>query len=216
MAEAITPRWSNYLFRRGDDFEFWKEYLTDNERNVLFIIGLGFDPRMCQGLKAISRIGGLGKRDCVVIQFDEGAGSSSVAYSKLIEENIRHLQNLFPFGKKSFRTIAMWSDDNRRIGSRNAANIFASLEDFSGYTDIVVDVSAMPRGLYFPLIGKVLYLVDSSGISGTLSKAPNLHVLVSENAQLDSKINDEGIDDEASYMYGFTGALDTESASGSP
>jgi hypothetical protein len=110
----------------------------------------------------------------------------------------------------------MWSDDNRRIGSRNAANIFASLEDFSDYTDIVVDVSAMPRGLYFPLIGKVLYLVDSSGCSGTLSKAPNLHVLVSENAQLDSKINDEGIDDEASYMYGFTGALDTESASGSP
>jgi hypothetical protein len=216
MVGTTLPRWSNYFFRRGDDFRFWRDFLTGDERNILFIVGLGFDPRTCQGLKAISQIGGSGKRDCIIIQFDEGPSSPSAAYSKIIEDNGRTLQNLFPSGKKSLKPVAMWSPDNRRIGSRNAANIFASLDDFSGYSDIVVDVSAMPRGLYFPLIGKILYIIDSSKRGEASLKTPNLHVLVSENAQLDSRINYRAIDDEASYMYGFTGALDTESASDTP
>ncbi len=45
----------------------------------------------------------------------------------------------------------------------------------------------------------------------TIIQNPNLHILVSENAKLDSKIKDKGIDEDANYMYGFTGILETES-----
>ena len=214
--KELQPRWSNYFFCKGDEFRFWKEYLSNSERNVLYVLGLGFDPRMCHGLRAMSEVGGSGKRDCIVIEFDEGPSSPSMMYSSLIEANKRTLENVFHGGNKTFKKVSMWSNDHRRIGSRTAASVFPSLDDFASYSDIVIDVSAMPRGIYFPLIGKILYLIDSSSKLSVSAKSLNLHVLVSENAQLDSRINDEGIDEDASYMYGFTGALDTESASGSP
>lgn len=149
------------------------------------------------------------------MELDEGPNSPSIRHADLVERNKKMLTSIFPSSTKSVRKASMWSTDGRRIGSRSAANIFGGIQEFAGYTDLVIDISAMPRGIFFPLIGKVLYLVDASGKSGISSKI-NVHLIVSENAQLDSKIKDEGIDDDASYMYGFTGDLGTVSTLGSP
>jgi hypothetical protein len=213
---TVVPsfRWSNYFFRRSNEFHtFWEEYLASGERDILFILGLGFDPRMCNGLEALSMMGGKGKRDCVVIELDEGPNSPSLIYANFIDGNKRRLANLFGEGSKISKNVPMWSRDDRRIGSQNAANVFNGLNDFAGYTDLIIDVSAMPRGIYFPLIGKILYLIDSS--EPNTAETPNVHVIVSENAELDSKIIDQGIDEDASYMPKFTGRLDAESASNS-
>jgi hypothetical protein len=215
MTSNKWPRWMNYYFRRGEDFKDWKDYLQCETRNMLFIVGLGFDPRMCRSLEEIASMGGSGTRDCLIIKFDSGANFQNGRYSSLIEQNMRKLDSLFPTGKKNTRQIPMWSADNSRIGSQNAANVFTNLTELAPYSDIAVDVSAMPRGLYFPLIGKLLYLLDAA-YKQEKTNLPNLHVLVSENAQLDSKITDQGIDDDASYLYGFTGTLGTESSAGSP
>ena len=43
-------RWQNYVLERGDGLtRFWREHLGKRERHVLFVLGLGFDPRMCLG-----------------------------------------------------------------------------------------------------------------------------------------------------------------------
>lgn len=88
-------RWSNYFLRHGDDFyAFWREYLQNNERNVLFILGQGFDPRMCFGLEALLGAGGSGLRDCIVIEFDEGPNSPSTKHADLLEKNKVKLDQL--------------------------------------------------------------------------------------------------------------------------
>lgn len=188
--------------------------MKSKNRNILFVVGLGFDPRMCRSLEEVVAAGGSGKRDCLIIKFESGGSYQNGRYSKYIEENVKKLDSLFPEGKKT-KQIPMWSADKSRIGSQNAANVFGNLSDLAPYSDIAVDVSAMPRGLYFPLIGKLLYILDEANKLGKTS-LPNLHVLVSENAQLDGRITDQGIEDDASYLFGFTGTLGMESSAGSP
>src|SRR3972149_3883581 len=48
-------RWTNYLMRRDADCRaFWTDYLSGGRRDILLILGLGFDPRMCVGLHMLT------------------------------------------------------------------------------------------------------------------------------------------------------------------
>lgn len=209
-------RWQNYFHRSGESVNiFWKKYLQANEKNVLFVLGLGFDPRVCFGFEAFLKAEGKGTRDIMIINLEEGHTSPSKKYSELIMNNKKTIENLSPKDSETInKKVPMWSNDKRRIGSRNAANIFK--KTLPEYDDIIIDISAMPKGIYFPLIGKVLYLIDSKKAKGDLLRTPNLHIVVSENAQLDARINDEGIDEDASYMHGFTGYLESETSDNLP
>jgi hypothetical protein len=213
--ENIQPRWLNYFFRKSLEFsKFWTEYLTVSNRDILFLLAQGFDPRMCSGITALSQAGGLGKRDCIIIDFDEGDNSPSRKHEDLIEANKKTFEQVFPSGKKVHKTVPMLSSEGKRTGSRGVVDAFNGFEDFAGYTDIVVDISAMPRAIFFPLVGSVLYVADT--LAKQSSKKLNVHVIVSENARMDSQINDQGIADDASYVHGFTGALGTEAYANYP
>jgi hypothetical protein len=74
----------------------------------------------------------------------------------------------------------------------------------------------MPRGVYFPIIAKLLYLLDSTArIKG--GRLPvNLHVMVGEDVGLDSRIREEGIDENASYLHGFSSDLALEASANIP
>jgi hypothetical protein len=171
---------------------------------------------MCLGLQLLLNAGGSGKRDIIAVELDEGEFSPSKAYQPLVQENWNVLQSLMA-GKGSLATrpLKMWSDDGRRIGSRTAAGLFGSLREFDGYTDIVLDISALPRGIYFPLIAKILYLLDEGANHGPGTK-PNLHVVVAEDAILDRRIQDEGVDDTATYVHPFGGGLEMEATADHP
>lgn len=207
---SLKFRWSDYFLRHGDDFHlFWEDYLQKNTKNVLFILGQGFDPRMCIGLEKIIQAGGSGLRDCVAIEFDEGPNSPSKIHSPLLEDNTKKLDGLIrDKGTKFVKSIKMWTDENRRIGSRRAAEIFTGMSDFSNYTDIIIDISSLPRGIYFPLIGKILYILDSCTDKTSM---PNLHLIVAENAELDFQIKEEEIDENADFIRGFAGNFEIES-----
>jgi hypothetical protein len=193
---------------------FWRTYLQ-RERNILFVLGRGFDPRVCLGLRSLLEAGGAGKRDVIAIEFDEGASSPSRAYDQLVQDNWSALQGLVARkGTLSARPVKIWSDDGRRISARSAAGLFGSLNDLTGYTDIVVDISALPRGIYFPLITKILHILDTTPGDG--GKKPNLHVMVAENPLLDRCIQDEGVDDTATYLHPFGASLEMEATADHP
>jgi len=204
-------QWKEYFLRNGDEaICFWNKYFKSEEKNILFILGQGFDPRMCMGLKILFNLGGTGRRDCVLIELDEGEESTSGEYTAEVSRNREEFEQFIPEEKrKKIKNIKMWSDDRRPIGSTQAANIFDK-SDLINYSDIIIDVSALPRGIYFPIIGKLLTLIQDNGNS------PNLHVIVMENAELDGKIVDGAIDESASYMAKFTGGVDDASKSETP
>lgn len=128
--------------------------------------------------------------------------------------NENAVKDLFKeYGGIATKQIRMWSDDGRRrVGSRGAAEVFVSTDDIKPYTDILVDISALPRSLYLPMLAKMLYLVD--GLNGSCK--PNLHILVGDNPYLDQKITAEGLSDDASYLHGFESGIEQEATADAP
>lgn len=207
-------RWENYLMKHGKEFiTFWEELLSERERNLLFVLGLGFDPRMCQGLETILKIGGRGKRTCLLIEFDEGANSPSKDYADLVQVNSQTLNKLLD-GRGSIKRhpLQMWSNNGQLGLGSQAYKVFKNLEDLAEFTDIIVDISAIPKGIYLSIIAKLLALIDFS-LKDNYShdvKIPNLHVLVSENISLDRRIQQQGLDEKATYLHGFSGDIGRE------
>ena len=205
-------RWSNYFLKENEKCrKFWQDYLTD-EKSVLFIIGGGFDPRMCFCLDLIVRDGCRAKLDCFLIGLNEDERFSSPDLQSLTDQNSAKLERIMK-GRGTIRRedIRMEDDSGRLIGPRNAARIFDNY-DFDEYTDVIVDISSLPLGIYFPLIGKILNILESSKCNYTV----NLHVMVAENIRIDHCIKKDGLSDEATYLHGFIGNLDLESEAVNP
>lgn len=209
-------RWRNYFLRDGKGFdEFWRSFLAERKRDVLFVLGHGFDARMCEGITRLLSFGGDGARDVALIVFHEGSDSPSRSYRDQRKNNGEVLDKLVQGrGKIGHREIKMFSEDNRRIGARSIAQEFSSSAEFRSYTDVVVDISALPRSLYMPLLAKLLALFDAEPAEG---EKRNLHVIVSHSPSTDGSIVEEGLEENASYLFGFAAAaLESESTSGQP
>lgn len=217
MTAQSPLRWQNYVLNRGSELKaFWQAHLGDRERNILFILAKGFDPRMCLGLRLVLDCGGSGGRDACLIEFSEGPASPSRMYRSRVEENLKTLTTMIDRrGVIHPREIKTRSAEGHRVASRSAGNIFKKIDDFAGYTDIVVDISAMPRAVYIPLIAKILHILDHALTTAGAIQL-NLHVFVWEDAALDQNIRDEGIEDTAVYLHPYSGAMDREATAGQP
>jgi len=204
-------RWNPYVLIKGDKTkDFWKDHFNNQKRSLLFVLGKGFDVRMNIALKQISECCPKIHMTCLLIDFEESKNSSSHMYKSLVDENMAELSKIIPSNKLIEKKIGLWKISGRkrrRIGDRQAALIIKSIEDIAPYTDIIIDISALPRGVYFSLIGKVLSLIDKN----ESNIKPNLFVIVSENAEIDNNIIDDGVDMDLNYLYGFGGQIDLSS-----
>ena len=94
MSDAASqPRWQHYVLLRGERLrQFWAGHLDRSQRTVLFVLGYGFDPRMCLGLQLVLAAGGTGARDVLALELHEGAASPSLTHQGLISRNWTELQ----------------------------------------------------------------------------------------------------------------------------
>jgi len=214
-SEFQTLLWGEYVLTKGPCAEeFWQSHLRARPRHILFVLGEGFDPRMCVGVDTVLKAGGTGQRDCVLIRYDEGADSASKAYHLEVESNTRHLtQAIEGSGRGHIRPqeITMWSNDGRRVGAVEAVRAFADSALLAHYSDVVLDISALPRGMFIPILNKLLGVCLNHS-----ADKKNLHVLVAEDVDLDARIVEEGIDEDASYIPGFGAEIDMVSSAGMP
>lgn len=206
-------RWDSYILFKGEDEiqSFWSNHLLSEEKKILYILGKGFDVRMNDGIKHLINCNTSSKVECIIIEFDEGADSSSKHYVINVEENFNELKNLNGITLDT-KFIALWKGqgrNKRRIGDKNAADIFQSYGDIKDYSDIIIDISALPRGVYFSLIGKLLTLIDLNKINNCENH--NLFVITAENAKIDQQTIDEDIDEELKFSFGFSGDLELTS-----
>jgi hypothetical protein len=96
--------------------------------------------------------------------------------------------------------------DTRRAAGLRVGEAVASL-GLKEYGDIIVDISALPRTLYFPLIRYLLELRESEGARE--SSVANLHVVLLESPDLDGRIREE-LAERAEYLPGFAGSVDLQ------
>ena len=210
MSDGKPSRWEYYVLLDQDRLpEFWVEHLRRPRRSVLVILGRGFDPRMKLGLNMLLEAGGAGPRDVLGLDFREGRQSPSLDHHELVTRNWAAVEALVGNrGTVTLQPLEFWSAEDRRISSQSARDLFDSEKPLAAYTDVVVDVSAMPRSVYFPLIARILYLLDHRPSRQT--SPINLHVLVAEDPGYDASIRKEGIDEKAEFLASFGGGFDEE------
>lgn len=208
-------RWRDYVLLRGSDLSsFWRDHCQQPGRKLLFVVGRGFDPRTSFGLAYIAALAGTCTLDLLAIEFDEGESYPTQALLDAAASNWTQLQSHITNGTVTSRPIRFRSEDGRRIAARSAANVISRNEDITGYTDLIVDISSMPRAVYFPLISRLLFFHDE--LKNAAKPAPNIHVLVSEDPILDSQIREHGIDETASFLHPFEGEFNREATGVSP
>ena len=208
MSEVSNARWEYYVLVRGERFqEFWAQQVRKDRCGVLFVIGRGFDPRMVMSVRAVLAAGGHGRRDVLGLEFLEGPMSASLNHQGAVEQNWADVvEAVGGRGTVSFEALPFWSGEGRRISSQSARDVFQSATRFVGYSDVVIDISSMPRGVYFPLVARLLYLLDHSGGDRRI----NLHVVVAEDPHYDATIHEEGVDEKAEFISSFSGGFDEE------
>ncbi len=209
-------RWHDYVLERGGELSsFWRDHFDYSGHKPLVVLAKSFDPRTCVALEQILNSGTVKNCDLFVLNFDDLNKSADAELKQLAESNfdqLRHIMN--PIGKISAVDLRTGMEDNQRITANSAADVFQSLDRFQGYTDIVVDVSGMPRSVYFPMLAKLLYLMDNA--SPDRQPLPNLFAVVSEDPTLDAAIDHEGVDDFAEFLPYFRGDFDREAISDLP
>jgi hypothetical protein len=197
-------RWNPYVLFRGEDeiSSFLGDFKKTNVVSTLFVLGKGFDMRMNDLLRKYVAAMGKDNLDCTLIDYNEGPLSPSRQYQKDVESNIKELEDLIHKDSITERKIEMWSNDgyqSRRVSSTNAAFVFNNYGDIAKYDLIIVDISSMPRSIYFAIIGKLLYIIDNQDNN----RNPNLFIAVSENAEIDAQIIDTGLDEHPVPIHGF-------------
>ena len=197
-------RWDRYFMAHGVDFTpFWKDLHDDPQRRVLFICGAGFDPRSLAIIKGILSAG-ICVAECRLIEFSAGSGLASEEDMERARRNKAHLGQMFAGDSLKAVTIGMRSSEGRSIGGIRISEAFRQPQTYMGFSDVVIDITALPGELYFPLIGTLLRIWHSE--SAASLRLGSLHVAVCDNPQVDSMILPGG-GDKAEIMFGFPGSV---------
>lgn len=202
-------KWEDYFLKQGTAFsQFWREYISSNKRDILFIMGMGFDPRTNVCIQDVFSNKGDGMRNTCLLRYYKSLDNIGDTPTPEVQS---HLDDLAAFLQKQghptyqSKDIVLYSEDNKSVASITATQLF-NQSDVSIYSDVIVDISAMPRGVFLPILNKLLLIIDDWNKNNTTKK--NLHVVVTENSELDSQIHDRGEADEAIYIHGL-GLIET-------
>lgn len=140
--------------------EFWLEYGTQ-ERKVLFVYGLGFDPRCIPALRKTCRIFHESAELVTFCArftnlFDEHLAENQKNTQECLEQ-IRYVTRslIMPRHKHYEVEVNLFGLDREQIGD---SLLISEFDDCLGaqmgsFTDVIVDVSAFPRSLMYTLIG---------------------------------------------------------------
>jgi hypothetical protein len=216
VLENVPMRWRDYILVRDGEFSsFWKAHFAERTRSVLFVCGKGFDPRTCIAIRTIAELANGALTETMALEYDESEGALNQVLRDKAASNWKEMEGLIAGkGLSTSHKITFRTADGRRVGARNAANVFIEEARLSAFSDIIVDISAMPRSVYFPLIARLIYFYDV--LKRKQKPAPNIHVVVAEDPVLDCQIREEGVDETASFLHPFEGEFNREATGQQP
>lgn len=97
---------------------------------------------------------------------------------------------------------------NSNVTSRNTKSAVTRRDELASYTDVTVDISAMPRTVALTAIAQLIAVLDELATSG--GPSVNLHVVVAESVNIDKKHASGSLSDTVSSLVGFSGRLTSE------
>lgn len=222
--------WNRYVFCRGAETQdmwdqmFQQRRLEGRSVRLLYVCGRGFDVRaqvvMNQFVDSLSGSAcSIAKAELILVGFSGYLLSEEL--ERQTEENAAALEGRFAtIG--SARTIVIGTsgegEDDLSASTalrRGTSEVLAAVTD---QTDIVLDVSSLPRIAYLSLMLALLQrlIPTHQGLSPLGAGGVNLQVLVGEDAALDSLIRSEDPSNEPVLIPGYASALQTESTQEQP
>jgi len=203
--------WHHYNRFSGEQFdEFWRNHLSV-ERSVFFIVGVGFDPRVLGPLRTIVGHSRPGTTRCIAIDF-QGSFSGDARAAALRDRNRAGLEQLFPGGTLEVRQLEPNDSDGIRSVSRNTAVMLGDLTDLNEFTDVVLDVSSLPRIIYLTIVNSMLSQLVALDTPRPLASNVNLHVVYAESAGIDSRIAKKELELDLASIHGLSIRMDEEVA----
>lgn len=211
----MKHRWDDYVLSVGDAArDMWAALLGERNRKLLYVMGHGFDPRMCDGAAFILGCSGDGERDCLLLAY-RGQDFLTKREEGAISQNLERLNTLFNSrGSVTELPITLRDESKRFVGAEEASTAVQRLRNVGDYDDVVIDVSATPRTIVLTILSHLLYLVDR--LRKDDGKVVNLHVISVENPAVDDSIEQVGIDEAPTMLPHFVAEIDAEASAAQP
>lgn len=184
--------WDDCLLLEGEDSI--KEYFNNFE-NSLLIIGKGFDPRQCRLLKKTKDV--FRNITVCLVNYDETSTVPNDMRNMIrSEKNYKDLQDLCTDLKYIELETPMYRGDwgKKLLVISESVRTSFKPDILREYLNIIIDISAMPRGVSFSIIKR---MVDSK------KKNQKIYIAVCENSQYDNKIKPVIVNDSAEFLPGF-------------
>ena len=217
--------WNRYVFRRGAEVQdMWDQMFQQRRRansgvRLLYVGGRGFDLRaqsvMDRFIGSVTSSGcSVEKAELLLVGFRGYQLSDELV--DVTEANALALERRFAvIGATRTVMIESTAEGEDDLSASNALRLGTEevLRAVSDQTDIVLDVSSLPRIAYLSLMLALLdRLVPNRSAPVPLAASKiNLQILVGEDAGLDSMIQSEDPSNELVLIPGFASALQTES-----
>jgi len=202
-------RWDPYLLATGENVRpIWEGIASQSSGRTLFVVGRGFDPRMTVGVDTL--LAAVSGTDPTVVVLDMQNDRDDPDNSNRIAAEVNYarlskaVEGVCPLSQESIRLWEAHAGGWRRSGPERS-RAFARSIPIADFSNVIVDISALPRGVFFPLVATLIKRIDDLGL------AVNLHVFVAESAALDTRIVEEAPDEMGYFVPSFSAAMQVES-----
>lgn len=211
--------WGQYVFRRGSEAnDLWDQVFQKRTIRLLYIAGSGFDVRaqtvMREFVRSIRDAGAtVEEAKLVLLEFPHYRLDEELKI--LTESNGIELTAIFSEIGTTEKVTLGAVDEGEEISATAALRVstIEVINKVSNQTDIVLDVSSLPRVIYLALMTSMLNrLIPSKDASNPLhANGVNFQVIVAEDAKLDGQIVAEDPRNEIVTVPGFSKAMQLES-----
>ncbi len=217
----MSMLWQHYVLRRGDQVQtLWDGLFNHRSVRLLYITGRGFDPRarstMHSLMQNITASGhNIEKASLLLVEITGYQLSQELV--DITAQNAEAIQSSFSaLGNSIGITIGSSGSGEADISASSALRqgTEAVLGHVGDYTDIILDISSLPRIAYLAFMTSLLnkLVPDKSAQNALFADGINLQILVAEDTVLDSRILSEDPSNELVLIPGFSSALYAESA----
>lgn len=220
----MNSLWQHYVFRRGAEVpDMWDRMYSERRINnrpvrLLYIAGRGFDVRaqavMSKFVHSLSESGcQISKAELLLV--DITGYQLSEELKQQTEVNAEALSKAFASIGTTKALSQPVDDEDDDISATTALRQSTErvLAEVTDQTDIVLDVSSLPRIAYLSLMLGLLHklIPDKTVENPLLAGDVNLQVVVAEDAKLDGQIRSEDPSNDLVLIPGYAGALRIES-----
>ncbi len=167
-------------------------YFKKKEK-ILLVLGLGFDPRICESLKKFKQ--DQIDIDVVLLDYNEKANGEVEEFNKtLLEQNEKAIANILNQNEYKKISIPMYKYEGNSKTVVITESVRRELSDFNGYKEIIIDISAMPRAVSFTVINRIYSCKNDE---------QKVYILACENSECDYNIETIFPHGSAEYLQGL-------------